>query len=73
MLTHQTTCLGTQFEDRQAGCVVHIERCPQQVVEALVEAFPLVGTQLTVKDLRALYLAAVRDESVDQLHVGHFQ
>ena len=36
MLTHQPTCFRTQFKNREAWCVIHIERCIQQLVYTFV-------------------------------------
>ena len=69
MLANQSAGLGAQLKDGQAGGVVDIERCTQQVVQTLVQTVPLVGLQLAVQNLRTLNLAAVGDESVDELDV----
>ena len=73
MLAYQAACLGVELKHRQARRVIHIQRCVQQVVDALVQALPLVGLQLSVQNLRALYLTGVADEAVHQLHVRHLK
>ena len=73
MLANQSACLSAQLEDGEAGCIVYIERRSQEVVQALVQSIPVIRPQLTIQNLRALYLAAVGYESVDKLRVRHFQ
>ena len=73
MLANQSAGLGTQFEDREAWGVVDIERRADEVVDALVEAVPLVALQLTVEDLGTLNLTDIGDKTVDELHVRHFK
>ena len=73
MLAHQSARLRAQFEDGESRRIINVERSPQQIVHTLVQPFPLVGVQLSVQYLRTLYLATIRNQSVHQLHIRHFQ
>ena len=73
MLANQTAGLGTQLENGETRGIVDVKRCTQQVVDALVQAVPLIRLQLTVQNLRTLNLTGIRDETVYQLHVRHFE
>ena len=59
MLPNEAARLGAQLKHRKAWGVVNIQRSTDEVVDALVEAVPLVGLELSVEYFAALYLSAV--------------
>ena len=73
MFPYQSSSLGAQFEHRQTGGVIHIQWSSDEIVHLLVQTFPLIGLQLSVENLAALDFTAVGYQSVDQLHIAHFQ
>ena len=73
MFTHQTTCLCTQFENRESRSVIDIERCIQQIIDAFVQTIPFIRRQLSIQDLGTLDLTRIRDQAVHQLHIRHLQ
>ena len=73
MLAFQSASFRSQFEDRESGRIIDVERRPLHLRQTLVKAHPLVLRQLTAEDLAARHLADVGDETVDQLHVVHLK
>ncbi|CDE65407.1 uncharacterized protein BN646_00290 [Parabacteroides sp. CAG:409] len=73
MLTDQTTRLGSQLEDRQTWCIIHINGSIIKFLNLIVHLFPFVFLQPSALDLLTRNLTDIHYKTIYELDVTHFQ
>ena len=73
LFPYQSASLGTEFENRKTRRIININRCTCQFSQFFIQPFPFWLFQLSVQYFFTRNLANIRDESVHQLNVIHFQ